>query len=96
MDKTKITKAFRELRKQGYVAKQNFWCCQSCAWGDLSDEESEKAVFYHEQDNQDLKENGKCCLSWSGDGQLIVDILTKNGLIVEWDGSNNKRIVIEI
>ena len=38
------TKAFRELRKYGYIAKQNFWCCQSCAWADLTDKEAEKAV----------------------------------------------------
>ena len=27
-----LTLAFKELRKSGYLAKQNFCCCQSCAW----------------------------------------------------------------
>ncbi len=63
MDKSKLTNAFKELRKEGYFAKQNFLCCQSCGWAAMSDKESEKAVFYHQQDNDDLKESGKCNLA---------------------------------
>ena len=96
MDKSKLTKAFKELRKQGYFARQNFWCCQSCAWADMTDEQADKAVFYHAQDNDNLKENGSCHLAWSGDGKLIVDILEKNGIEVDWDGSDNKRIGIKL
>ena len=96
MDKSKLTKAFSELRKMGYVAKQNFWCCQRCAWEALTDEEAEKAVFYHEQDNKDLKENGTCNLAWNGDGKLIVEILEKNGVKVDWNGTDNSRIGIEL
>jgi hypothetical protein len=35
-------------------------------------------------------------LAWSGDGKLIVDILEKNGVEVDWDGSDNKRIGIKL
>jgi hypothetical protein len=96
MDKSKITKAFRELRNYGYLAKQNFWCCQSCAWADLTNKELEKAVFYHRQDNKDLKENGSCYLAWRGNGQLIVETLRKHEIKVDWDGTNNSRIKIEL
>lgn len=30
--KANLNQAFKELRKLGYFARQNFWCCQSCAW----------------------------------------------------------------
>ena len=43
--RTNLTKAFAELRKNGYFAKQNFLCCQSCGWAALSDEEAKNAVF---------------------------------------------------
>lgn len=93
MNKENLNKAFRALRKAGYFAKQNFWCCQSCAWSDVPDSQ-EKVVFYHRQDNDDLKENGKCRLAWSGDGNEIVKILNENGVKTEWDGNNDKRIKI--
>jgi hypothetical protein len=53
--RTNLTKAFAELRKNGYFAKQNFLCCQSCGWAALSDEEAKNAVFYHNQDYRDFK-----------------------------------------
>ena len=96
MDKSKLTKAFKELRKQGYFARQNFLCCQTCGWAAMTDEQAEKAVFYHAQDNDNLKEDGSCFLAWSGDGQVIADILSKNGVNVDWDGDNSKRIKISL
>ncbi len=30
-DKDKLNAAFKNLRKQGFIAKQNFQCCNSCA-----------------------------------------------------------------
>lgn len=94
--KEKLNKAFRELRKAGYVAKQNYWCCQSCAWASLSDEKNEYVVFYHKQDGDDLKEKGECRLAWSGDGYEIKRILEDNGVKVGWDGSDDQRIEIDI
>lgn len=94
--KTKITKAFKELRKHGYFARQNFWCCQTCAWASVPDSHGERAVFYHNQDNQELLKYGHCYLSWSGNGKEIVDVLEKHGLQVEWEGTENKRIKIQL
>lgn len=96
VDKTNLNKAFRALRKKGYFAKQNFWCCQSCAWSAMSDEEGKKAVFYHQQDNDNLKENGTCHLAWAGNGKEIVEILNANGVKTEWEESSNKRIKIDL
>jgi hypothetical protein len=92
----KLVKAFKELTKIGYFAQHNYWCCQSCAWSAMTDEQAKKAVFYHEQDSDDLEENNFCYLSWSGDGQEIVNILNNNGIEVEWSGSETDRIKISI
>lgn len=92
---SKLNKAFRALRKAGYFARQNFWCCQTCAWADVPDEFEHKAVFYHRQDAADLKERGYVYLAWSGNGEEICSILRENGLSVKWDGSSNKRILVE-
>jgi hypothetical protein len=98
-DKEKLNKAFRELRKLGYTAKQNFMCCQNCAWHALSDEEAKKAVFYHRQDSDSWGSYGKLdddlYLAWSGNAAEIVAVLRKHGLLVAHDGSANQRIVIQ-
>lgn len=93
--KKKLNAAFRALRKVGYTAKQNFWCCQNCAWHALTDEEADKAVFYHQQDNDTFKETGECYLAWSGNGAEIVGILEEAGLTVTWNGSDTQRIMVK-
>ena len=50
--RTNLSMAFAKLRKQGYFAKQNFMCCQSCGWAELSDEQAQKAVFYNKSQNR--------------------------------------------
>ena len=91
---TNLSKAFRALRKEGYTAKQNFMCCQSCAWAELSEKEAEKVVFYHNQDYQDLKRGDDLYLAWAGDGNLIAETLIKNGMTISWDGTANTRIMV--
>jgi len=96
MNKSNLTEAFKELRKIGYFARQNFQCCQTCAWAEVPDEKGERAVFYHNQDNSELRSTGECHLAWSGNGNEIVSVLNKHGVKTEWDGSENKRIKINI
>ena len=91
--KNKITAAFRALRKAGYVAKQNWQCCQSCGCAALPDG-AEKYVFYHAQDNERLKNTGACHLAWNGDGTEIATILQDAGLKVNWNGSHDQRMEI--
>jgi hypothetical protein len=91
---TNITRAFGELRGLGYFARQRFLCCQTCAWDAIPEEKADKAVFYHEQDYQNLRNGNTFYLGWSGNGNEIVRVLTKWGLVVEWNGEDNKRIGI--
>jgi len=94
----KIEPAFEQLRKAGYFAEQDFMCCQSCGWASVPEEQEDKAVFYHEQDKEDL-EFGSVLLAWSGNGQEIVDILSEhiNSLYfkVNWNGLDTSRIEIK-
>jgi len=96
INKTKLNKAFKQLREMGYFAKQNFLCCQSCGWNAIPDNQSENVVFYNQQDNEDLKETGECYLSWAGNGEAIVETLRGNGIKAEWDGTESDRIKIDL
>jgi len=89
-----INKAFRALRKEGYFARQNFWCCSGCGWAAMTDTQAKNAVFYHRQDTTQYNRTGQLYLTWSGDGARIVAILKEAGLAVEWNGSESKRILI--
>jgi hypothetical protein len=93
-----LNSAFRILRKQGVFAKQNFSCCQSCAWAEISSMPvvPENIVFYHRQDGQDLTRRGRVYLAWSGDGEGICEVLKSQGLKVEWNGSKDSRILVDI
>ena len=95
-NKKRLNSAFKQFRKEGWKAEQDFWCCSSCGWSALEDEEAEKAIFYHRQDTKTMQETGKLYLAWSGDGRRIVEILETFGLVVEWDGSENKRILVNL
>ena len=91
---TNLSKAFVEFRRNGYFAKQNFMCCQSCAWSELTAEQGKKAVFYHNQDYQDLKNGDDLYLAWAGDGEFICETLERFGMVVKWDGNSSDRIMV--
>lgn len=92
--KEKISNAFRELRRLGYFARQNFMCCQTCGWAEVPEDKADKAVFYHHQDKERLDREGKLYLNWSGDGNLIKSVFEKCGLKVEWNGTDSTRIKV--
>jgi hypothetical protein len=96
MSLNNLTAAFNELTDNGYFAKQNFSCCQSCGWASIDDDKSDKVVFYHQQDKDNLIETGECYLSWTGNGNLIVEVLNRHGISTEWNGSEDKRIKITL
>lgn len=60
MDNKAFNSVFRRLRLHGILAKQRYWCCQSCGcnaivgeYNDLPKEEKDLVigyVFYHKQD----------------------------------------------
>jgi hypothetical protein len=90
-----LNKAFAALRKAGYLAEQNFTCCQSCGWSEVPDD-ANKVVFYHSQDTDNLKEDGMCYVSWKGPPTEILRIFTENGVETEWEGNEDRRIMIRI
>ena len=92
---TNLSLAFKELRNRGYFAKQNFMCCQSCGWAEISEAEAENAVFYHAQDHADYKRGDDLYLSWSGNGHEIVRVLESFGVAVDWNGSDSTRIIVK-
>jgi len=60
-DCDRLDAAFLELESIGIVARQNFWCCQTCGFSAMEDEVEECRTrgqcvrgftFYHEQDTE--------------------------------------------
>ena len=96
MNKQNLNNAFRQLRRRGYFARQNYQCCNSCGWASMTTEESKKAVFYHRQETEDLKKTGITYLSWSGDADEIIAIFQHYGIKTQWEGSQDKKIQINI
>jgi hypothetical protein len=89
----KLTAAFRNLRRDGYFARQNWMCCQNCGVHAVP-EKYENYVFYHCQDADCLKETGQTHLAWSGDGDLIKRRCEDAGLHVVWDGTEATRLLV--
>lgn len=89
----KLTKAFVNLRRDGYFARKNWMCCQNCGAHEVPDE-YENYVFYHCQDADLLKEENKTYLAWSGDGDLIKQRCEEAGLYVVWDGTVETRLLV--
>lgn len=100
-DHDRIKAAFAALRKQGFFARMNFWCCQSCAWADVP-EGKPNVAFYHKQDaeafdrwgNISPKRGGVLHIAHAGNSQIIVDALRATGLAVTWDGTDATRIEV--
>jgi hypothetical protein len=95
MKKNNLNKAFRELRKSGFFAKQNFECCNTCGWASVPGEEK-NVVFYHYQAYERLRNTGITYLSWCGNAEQIISIFEANDIKTDWDGSKNTKIQIDI
>jgi len=72
-EKAKLDEAFKELRKAGLIARQAFLCCSRCAGSQLAEDahklvekgkEVVGVVFYHKQDADCLKWEGKTNLRY--------------------------------
>jgi hypothetical protein len=71
-EKAKLTEAFRMLRKEGFLTKQNFYCCRNCASYALEkickerglDPNTTPFVTYNRQDNAN---------TWKPDGAMVKD-----------------------
>jgi len=72
--KSSLNRAFADLRKLGYIAKQGFMCCNGCAGNKLANDLAAKpeearrevsgAVFYTKQEKDTLLERGEFYLSY--------------------------------
>ena len=91
----KLNSAFKELRELGFFAKQNFWCCSTCAVNAIPDN-TENYVFYHQQDTNMLNKTGGVYLGWAGDGNKIIEVMKRNDIKVDWDGDERHRIYIDL
>ena len=107
--RSKVLKAFRLLRKQGFIAKGNFSCCTSCATSELENmAKLEKNivgwVYWHKQCEKTYQEIGELYLGWGlledGDDKAkevvkkICKALTACGVKYEWDGSLTKKVKV--
>ncbi len=97
-DKKLLNIAFSRLRKMGYFAKQNFWCCQTCGRYAVPKDKADKMVFYHKQDaeaikNGTIKDHG-LYLAWEGNGKEITQVFLDVGLDAVWNGDKGTRICI--
>lgn len=102
-DKKVFNQMFKSLRKVGFIARQNYWCCQSCAWSAISDDyphatDDSNIVFYHNQDADSFDRDGYLTstiyLAWQGDGNKIKEMAEMFGYTVDWNGTENQRIGI--
>ena len=100
-DRQRITRAFRELRKLGYFARQKWSCCGGCGSSEVPSKYKNKYVFYHMQDNQSIDEFGNIngelymCHGEDGNGNDIVYFLNKHGLDASWNGNINTRVLVK-
>jgi len=95
VDNSQLTAVFKELRKLGYFARQNFMCCQGCGWSAVPEGKEQKVVFYHAQDKSHLRDTNNLYIAWAGDGEEIRRTFETAGYEVEWDGSSHQRILIK-
>lgn len=104
-----LKKVFPQLRKESVLANGNYLCCQSCASYGLADSartrKKEGYVFWHRQDEESLRRDGHLYIAFSGMdenmttkvvGMLTVKLLEEAGLTVEWNGSEDKRILVDL
>jgi uncharacterized protein (DUF169 family) len=106
--KLQVNAAFRALRKAGYLAEQNYWCCSTCAYagGEKEAKEAGKKgfVFYNAQDFEFFKETGEVCIQFAHldedidaqwkMGQEVAEALEAAGLNVKWDGDPATALLV--
>ncbi|MDA2813442.1 hypothetical protein O4J56_22540 [Nocardiopsis sp. RSe5-2] len=105
-DNDRLDSVFRELRKSGIEALQDFSCCQTCALDAIapSGDRDRGYVFYHGQDTDRAIGGGGLMLSYGafgGDeeaataiGREVVGLIGEAGLTAHWGGDPGKRIEI--
>lgn len=101
--RAKLRKAFVALRRQGYVARMNYLCCQGCGSAAMDLKDKKGGVFWHHQDDDGFKEDGELYIAFlteNGDGSVkvgeaLVAALKAENVWVEWDGSSDTRVLVK-
>lgn len=99
-DKTKIAKAFAQLRRKGYIARMNFMCCSSCGWYEIggsslsghqrSDiDPVQKAVFYNKQAEERAFRPGPF---WNG-RKAPKSRMLQEDLYLQWFGNADEILM---
>lgn len=95
-DKQVVDLIFKELKKRGFVAEQNFSCCQLCAWREIPAGKDDDIVFYTMQENrfdtEGYLERNHLVLTWRGNGHAIKQVAEEHGFRVHWNEENNHQI----
>lgn len=95
--RNKVRAAFTELRKEGFFARMNFSCCQNCGWSAVP-ADIPNVIFYHAQDAEAYNSVGNLrfhlYMAHQGNSARAVEVLTKHGLQIQWDGTDRTRIAV--
>ena len=84
----RLRSAFEQLEQHGVLAREHYWCCQTCARTAIHDEVAQAHdeghaprgyVFFHSQDTDRAAETGLLLIRFSG----ILEDLRRDG----WDAS---------
>ena len=98
-----LAAAFRQLRREGWWARMNHLCCQTCLTYDTDDDKP--YIGFHAQDNDRIPTSGYTYLThgppvdddiydstvWSKRAVVVIESF---GLTVEWDGTMASRIKV--
>lgn len=94
--KNGLNSAFKALRKQNIIARQNYECCRSCGWSSItlhiekiSEDARDRvagAVFYSSQDNRSMISGLGLCISYG-------NIETRYGVIGKPDDEIGGMVV---
>lgn len=77
----KLNAAFRDVRKLGIIAQQDYWCCNTCSRAaavcDLLEKLSQGKkvngiIFYHGNDVEDKNTGYEFCLGYTGRDYLLT------------------------
>lgn len=76
----RLDSALDQLEESGILARENFWCCQTCAYTAMHEEVLESIdagedvrgfVLFHSQDTERVVETGRLLLRYGGLGENL-------------------------
>jgi hypothetical protein len=93
--KSRIHKAYKILEDKGYFCGYAHACCNTCGWAEVPEgQDMGKVVFFHRQNEAELKETGSTHLAWSGNAGEIMGAFGSVGILTLWEGDENRKIQI--